>query len=362
MISRAGNKGFLAAHWDWVALGVGVLALAAGVAFFVLSLGNDRDAAVAEAVARIGNLNREETGVEALDMTGYSLAMRNAKSPVGVPGVGENEASFLASEHRVRCACGKAILGDPKAMPKCPYCQKSQVVEEKVALDADADGLPDEWERKVGLNPADASDAEADSDGDGFTNLEEYAAKTNPRDAKSHPDYLDSLALKLPLKETSMPFLFTKWMPIAVGERCWFYDLAAKNEVTAVKGEEIGKSGYVLTSFAKKEAKRALKGGQGMLGTVDVSEVVVTRKGDGKAVTLVLATSKKDRPAAVDVQATLVYERGGTRTMDVVPGSVIDLNGTEYKVLEIQPSGKGAKVVVETKATGAKRVIEALEQ
>lgn len=44
---------------------------------------------------------------------------------------------------------------------------------EKPPLDSDDDGMPDEWERKNGLNPAVADD-KGDADGDGYTNLEEY--------------------------------------------------------------------------------------------------------------------------------------------------------------------------------------------
>ncbi len=40
--------------------------------------------------------------------------------------------------------------------------------------DTDHDGLPDAWEKRVGLNPANARDGNSDRDGDGYTNLEEY--------------------------------------------------------------------------------------------------------------------------------------------------------------------------------------------
>ena len=41
-------------------------------------------------------------------------------------------------------------------------------------VDADLDGLPDAWEKKNGLNPADPSDASKDRDKDGYSNIEEY--------------------------------------------------------------------------------------------------------------------------------------------------------------------------------------------
>jgi hypothetical protein len=40
--------------------------------------------------------------------------------------------------------------------------------------DSDHDGIPDDWEKAHGLNPNDASDANKDFNGDGYTNLEKY--------------------------------------------------------------------------------------------------------------------------------------------------------------------------------------------
>jgi len=54
----------------------------------------------------------------------------------------------------------------------------------KAPADTDLDGMPDEWEQKHGLNPADASDNSKDSDSDGYTNIEEFLNGTNPRVAE----------------------------------------------------------------------------------------------------------------------------------------------------------------------------------
>ena len=46
--------------------------------------------------------------------------------------------------------------------------------------DTDHDGMPDPWEKRFGLDPADKSDGPKDLDGDGFTNVEEYLNETDP--------------------------------------------------------------------------------------------------------------------------------------------------------------------------------------
>jgi len=48
-------------------------------------------------------------------------------------------------------------------------------------LDDDNDGIPDLQEITLGLDPLDASDASGDIDNDGYTNLQEYLAESNPK-------------------------------------------------------------------------------------------------------------------------------------------------------------------------------------
>jgi pectate lyase len=46
--------------------------------------------------------------------------------------------------------------------------------------DTDHDGMPDDWEKKFGLDPDDPSDGPKDKDGDVYTNVEEWLNGTDP--------------------------------------------------------------------------------------------------------------------------------------------------------------------------------------
>lgn len=50
--------------------------------------------------------------------------------------------------------------------------------------DSDGDGMPDDWEKKHGLNPHDPSDATTDANGDGYSNIEKFIYGLDPRAKK----------------------------------------------------------------------------------------------------------------------------------------------------------------------------------
>jgi len=361
MISRNSEGGFFAAHWDWLVAAAGVAALVVGVVLFVMAGGGDPDENARAAVDRLKSAKRAETGVKPVDMAQYERALQFAVKPSTISEIEETGGNFLVSARRVACKfCKKPIHDGTKV---CPFCGETQPEPEKVAVDADGDGLPDDWETKYGLDVA-QNDADADKDGDGFTNAEEHAAGTDPSDKNSHPDYFDSLKLVLPLKETVLPFYLRSYMKTPGGMKLEFFDPKRRNDYgkngyrySVLVGEEIGDTGFTAKSFEQKEKKVKIKGSN-VERAVDVSSVTIVRKKDGKE--LELALDEKRKP--VDVQATLEFNRGETKTFIVVPGGMIDLYGSKYKVVEVKNVGKGAKVVLEDLLLGKIRTVETLEQ
>ena len=369
MISRNGKGGFFAAHYDWIAAAVGALALAAGAAFFIRAAGGDAEAEAQDAVRAIDARKPAKSGVKPVETDPFEKTLRLAKSPVGMAEVSDSAASFLMSERRVFCAsCHEPI---PGGLETCPLCKQKLESEDHANLDTDEDGLPDAWEKLHGLDSNNAADAALDADADGFTNREEFAAKTDPKDPASHPDYLDSIRIQLPLKETALPFFLERYSPLPGGKyRLFFKNPSAKNgygqmgeAYSALIGEKIGKTGFSVKGFEVKSEKREIKGSgekgkESLTKTVDVSFATLTRDADGKEIKVAV----EERRKPVDVQATLVYERGESKELVVVPGDTIDLSGTKFRVVDIKPVGKGATVTLENLTSGKRRALQALEQ
>ena len=361
MISRNSEGGFFAAHWDWLVAAAGVVALVAGVALFVMTGGGDPDENAAAVVSRLKSAKKADTGVKPVDMTPYERALQFAVKPPTLAEIDDAAGNFLASEKRVFCqACKKPIKDGTKV---CPLCGETQAEPEKAVVDADGDGLPDDWEKKYGLDVT-QNDADADKDGDGFTNAEEFAAGTDPADRNSHPDYLDSLKLVLPLKETVLPFYLRSYMKTPAGMKLEFFDPKRRNDYgkngyrySVLVGEAIGDTGFTVKSFEQKEKKVKIKGSN-VERSVDVSAATLVRKKDGKEIPLALDEKRKP----VDVKATLEFSRGETKTFSVTVGDTIDLYGSKYKVVDVKSVGKGAKVALEDALLGKIRTIETLEQ
>ena len=93
------------------------------------------------------------------------------------PALDEHDARVIAE---VRSGSFK-FKGSKTGLPGLPDSQDDvggwenyPEVHRPVDWDTDGDGLPDDWEKRAGLNPKSAADASVDRDSDGYPNLEEY--------------------------------------------------------------------------------------------------------------------------------------------------------------------------------------------
>jgi hypothetical protein len=68
-----------------------------------------------------------------------------------------------------RAGGGKGIIDSQQAVGGWPELRSAPA-----PIDSDHDGMPDDWERKHGLDPNDPADGASVANGDGYTNLEDY--------------------------------------------------------------------------------------------------------------------------------------------------------------------------------------------
>jgi len=189
------------------------------------------------------------------------------------------------------------------------------------------------WFRKYGLDPKDPAMLDADSDGDGYSNREEFLAGTNPRDPNSMPGMIDGVSMK-ELKDIKVPMVLRE-----------VKDGKARVERTDVPGEETLREGsqpnglpYRVTGI-KQEVKADKHGVY-----TDVSQVTLENPGTKEIVLLV-----RDMPArSSETHAVIVGANGEEQKIHVdevvsLPG----LKGRQFKVLELRPD----QVVVEEIAT-----------
>ena len=99
--------------------------------------------------------------------------------------------------------------------------------------DLDEDGLPDAWEIEHGFSYRDPKDAAADADGDGYTNLQEWVAGTDPRSRSS--------ALRLSIRGSRLEWVAAAGRRYRLEQR----DLEALGDWVLVKEWEPGPGGPV---------------------------------------------------------------------------------------------------------------------
>ena len=274
----------------------------------------------------------------------------------------------------IKCANPIEFAGeDSDVAQKCPFCGAAQPVKEKIdysTVDSDEDGLPDVWETANKLNPNDPADADADNDSDGFTNAQEYLAKTDPNDAKSHPAYDGFLRLG-EISGTKVPLRITNAMQLpsvkdAAGNEVKVFDVTfvsvspdgvvGTTPLRVKTGAPIGKTGFTLVRYDRVDKKPIKVGQHGTTQLIEVSTALVKRDSDGKTATLTHWDPKNpDWPGEplLEQQARLSCEIPGVEPATVTEGGAYRVKAETYAVKRIDPAAK--TVTLERRAD--KRVI-----
>ena len=364
-----GKESFFKAHWDWLVAVLGLAAVA--VVFLLPMLVTSGDDAATDVQAQLSSAKPAHDGVEPADRQLLKQAFQKVRNPPSLSEVDAKKPNFLSSERRIFCraeeggdpkkACGRPI---PAEATECPFCHTKQPELVKIEVDTDRDGMPNEWELQYGFNPNDAKDAALDADSDGFTNLEEYEAKTDPRDPKSHPDYLDFVSVRGTLKQTFLPFYFKQANPMPGNTfRLTFQRLDVKSKydstLTAKVGEPVksqdGKydSGYVAKNYSIKEMEVPAYKGSKMMKKAKVGFVDVERAKDGKKLTLREGVSK----IPVETQLDIAYDREGGKTFTIFTGAEFEIHGVKYKVKSLEAKNGKPVVTIQEVATKKQKIL-----
>lgn len=106
----------------------------------------------------------------------------NDSGQVGVIYTSPPAENFAENENQIVATVTASFAGDAQYQLSSGSCTGTV----SVAVDVDQDSMDDGWETQNGLDP-NINDADQDADGDGYTNIEEYQAGTDPKSASSYP-------------------------------------------------------------------------------------------------------------------------------------------------------------------------------
>jgi len=212
--------------------------------------------------------------------------------------------------------------------------QRIRVYDPKEPLD---DGIPPIWKQKYGFPLDDVNVQAQDPDQDGFTNKEEYVAKTEPLQKESHPPFITKLKV---LQYNPKPFhIDVRSYQELDGQMTVMIELPEspdpkKKRVRVRKGDTF--FNWTVQDF-RKNVRKVFNQKVGAEIETDESELDLANQVTGEKLTIIF---KKKHNAAIH-EGALVYLIDKTQ-IPVSKGGEFDFLGAKYKLLSID--GNGAKV------------------
>lgn len=304
--ARSKDSSLLKEHYDKLAVVVVLVALLGSALFLWWKIGEAHRALTAAAWdhADVGRRAFEPADVEEFEP--YVSMLENPAQ------IGVRDRDLMVSELRVVSINPDVRTPIPYTAMACPWTQFPQP--EIGARDTTGDGIPDEWYVAHGLDPFDASLADRDFDGDGFTVREEFEAGTHPNDPTDHPPYAQRLRLT---RTRSRPFALRFEGVQQLGDddvRFHLNDRRRNRSYFVRMGESI--QGYKLVDFEERRQ--------------ETPSVLKMEGPDGRRIELVMNVdfSVEQR------EAELIFLMDDT-TYRIGDGDRITVRDTNYNVIDI---------------------------
>ena len=202
-----------------------------------------------------------------------------------------------------------------------------------------AAALPEEgyeaWFKKHRLDLNDPKMLDADTDGDGFSNRDEFMADTDPHDAESRPGIHRQMRLKQ-YTEVRLPLLLEN----VSGDTARLRRSDGGERVETVRSGEMVK-GLHWKVERMKSGQEVDKNGE----TVDISSLTLLDTETNERTIL-----KKNLPTRTGDSFSELTSEDGSKVLKVKEGEVFhwpDESGPQYKVIDLRPE----QIVVQEVAT-----------
>lgn len=196
---------------------------------------------------------------------------------------------------------------------------------------------------------------DGDPDSDGFTNLEEFQAGTDPRDSKSKPDVALKLRVHEKIVQNPFPFTFTSINEVGSGRQFGLQRRDGKKEHYVKLNEVVpdpDSRGYKVVKFEEKSEDQVVKtikvDGKPLVRKIDVSELTLQKEGEAPFVLI------KGKPAVSEELFAKLYFVLEARYFEVGQGSTFDLQDSHYQVISVKKTDDGRPEVV-IKKVGAEK-------
>ena len=318
-----GKNDWIRSHYEKMILLAALVALLFSCVLLVQRIQSDKEAAK-PALARIDWKGTIVAPKDTLAFDAVLVAARaEATNALAVA------ARTTVSERRVACVkCGKPIRYEAAECPFCLAAQPAIVDIEK--LDTDGDGLADKVELLLGLNPQDPADAAGDLDNDGFTNLEEVKAKTDPKDAADFPDPIVKLRVA---GIKAVPFYLRFVSTSTFGDGSTRFQL----NLQTLERTYFTKVGDVVLGYKVEQYNSAGTAGE---------TITMVRQSDKRSVVLVKGRPVTEQELAILFVSLIDKQRLPIQRLN----DVFAYRGAEYKVVDIRREN----VVIQNVKTGEK--------